>query len=134
MAVTGKLIMYVDINSRGDLFHDMLRHKPHDLASISPDKAHGCDVDGEAGAVGSVLCWNYTHDIDEKKHKIVFNAIGGDLLGDLYKSFKLVFHVEPKDNGELAIWTFEFEKLNISVPYPTTFMDYKYNYMLGTCY
>ncbi|KAI3720121.1 hypothetical protein L6452_21031 [Arctium lappa] len=136
MGLTGKLIMYLDISSRGDVFHDIFRHKPHEFASISPDKIHGCDIDGERGAVGSVLCWNYTLDgkkqtakelieeIDETNHKIVLKVIEGDLLEDLYKSFKIIFHVEPKGDGQLAIWTLEFEKLNANVPYPTTFMDF----------
>ncbi|XP_024988793.1 kirola-like [Cynara cardunculus var. scolymus] len=138
MGRIGKLIMYQDISSCGDMFHDLLRYRPHDIASISPDKVHGCDiVDGQPGVVGSVFCWNYTIDgkkqttktkieeIDETNHKMVFNTIEGDLLGDLYKSFKIMFHVEPHGDGrQLATWTFEFEKLNTSVPYPTNFMDY----------
>ncbi|KAJ9563999.1 hypothetical protein OSB04_009159 [Centaurea solstitialis] len=137
MVLTGKLIMCLDISSRGDMFHDLFRHRPNDMASIIPDKLHGCDIlEGERGAVGSVICWDYTQDgekkrtkeiieeVDETNHKIVLNVIEGDLLGDLYKSFKIIFHVEPKGDGQLAIWTLEFEKLHKDVPYPTSFMDY----------
>ncbi|XP_024987465.1 kirola-like [Cynara cardunculus var. scolymus] len=137
MALIGKLIMHQDISSRGDLFHDLIRHRPNDIATISPDKLHGCDIlEGERGAVGSIICWDYTQDgekkctkqiieeVDETNHMIALKVIEGDLLGDLYKSFKVIFHVEPKGDGELAIWTLEFEKLNTCVPYPTSFMDY----------
>ncbi|XP_024989066.1 kirola-like [Cynara cardunculus var. scolymus] len=138
MGLIGKLIMSQEISSRGDIFHDLYRHKPNDIASISPDKIHGCDVlHGKRGDVGSIVCWSYTHDgkkntlkeiveeIDETNHKIVFKVIEGDLVKDLYKSFKCIFHVEPHGDGrQLATWTFEFEKLNMNVPYPTAFMDY----------
>ncbi|KAJ9563790.1 hypothetical protein OSB04_008950 [Centaurea solstitialis] len=132
MGLTGKLIM---ISSGGDVFYDILKHKPEEIAFVSPDKVHSCDIEGQRGVIGSVLCWNYTLDgkrqttkeiieeVDEKKHKIVKKVIEGDLLGDLYKSFKIIFHVQPKGDRQLAVWTLEFEKLNASVPYPTTFMD-----------
>ncbi|KAJ9563788.1 hypothetical protein OSB04_008948 [Centaurea solstitialis] len=128
--------MYLDmINLGGDLFYDILRYKPEELASVAPDKVQSCDIEGQLGVVGSVLYWKYTLDgkkqtakevieeLDEENHKIVLNVIDGDLLGDLYKSFKLIYHVEPKSDGQLAVWTFEFEKMNTSVPYPTIFMD-----------
>ncbi|KAI3720124.1 hypothetical protein L6452_21034 [Arctium lappa] len=139
MALIGKLIMSIEISSSGDVFHDIIRHKPHHFANVSPDKIHGCDIlEGQPGAVGSVMCWHYTHDgkrnmlkevieeVDETNHKIVLKAIEGDLLNDLYKSFKIIFHVEPHGDGrQMATFTFEFEKLNPSVPYPTAFMDYE---------
>ncbi|KAJ9554236.1 hypothetical protein OSB04_018281 [Centaurea solstitialis] len=95
MALVGKLIAHVEMNSGGKVLHDLLRHKPHDVASICPDKVHACDlVSGQRGAVGSTISWHYTH-------------------------------VEPKQDGkQLGTWTFEFEKPNVSVPYPTVFMDY----------
>ncbi|KVH97648.1 Bet v I domain-containing protein [Cynara cardunculus var. scolymus] len=65
MALIGKLIMHQDISSRGDLFHDLIRHRPNDIATISPDKLHGCDIlEGERGAVGSIICWDYTQAAD----------------------------------------------------------------------
>ncbi|KAJ9564002.1 hypothetical protein OSB04_009162 [Centaurea solstitialis] len=139
MALTGKLIMYVDIKSHGDIFHEMFRHRPHDLTSISPDNLHGCEIDGQPGAIGSTVFFNYTRDgkkltakamleeVDEKNHKVVYNVIEGDLVEELYKSFKIIFHIEPKGDGQLAIWTLEFEKMNTSMPYPTSFMDYALN-------
>ncbi|KAJ9563572.1 hypothetical protein OSB04_008732 [Centaurea solstitialis] len=50
--------------------------------------------------------------VDEKNHKVVFNVIEGDLVEDLYNSFKVIIHVEPTGDGQLAIWTLEFEKMN----------------------
>ncbi|XP_024989116.1 kirola-like [Cynara cardunculus var. scolymus] len=128
--------MYVDITSHGDIFHEMFRHRPHDLALISPDILHGCEFDGQAGAVGSSIFFEYTRDgkkltakamleeVDEKNHKVVYKVTEGDLVEELYKSFKIIFHVEPKGDGQLAIWTLEFEKMNTNMPYPTSFMDY----------
>ncbi|KAI3499992.1 hypothetical protein L1887_35807 [Cichorium endivia] len=137
MALSGKLIGYVEITSGGDVFHDFLRHKPHEVASIFPDKVHGCDlVEGQRGDVGSTVCWNFTLDgekksskqiieaVDEEKHMIVLKVVEGFPLEGLYKSFTATFHVEPKGDGKLATWTFEYEKLNAGVPYPTALMDF----------
>ncbi|XP_076912415.1 kirola-like [Bidens hawaiensis] len=139
MALSGKLIGYVEISKSGDVFHDLIRHKPHDLVAIVPDKVHDCELhEGERGAVGSVITWHYTHDgkrkfmkeiiesVNEENHMIVFKVIGGE-LDELYKSFTIIFHVEPKGDGQLATWTFEFERPDTSVPYPTSFMDYLCN-------
>ncbi|KAK1425706.1 hypothetical protein QVD17_21061 [Tagetes erecta] len=136
MALSGKLIGYVDISKGGDVFHDLFRHKPHEIVAAVPHKVHDCELhEGERGDVGSVISWHYTHEgkkkiakeiiesVDEKNHMAVFKVIGGDLV-DEYKSFKITLHVEPKGDGQVAIWTFEFEKPDTSVPYPTSFMDY----------
>ncbi|XP_076912417.1 MLP-like protein 31 [Bidens hawaiensis] len=139
MALSGKLIGYVDISKSG-VFHDMLRHKPHEAVAIFPDKVHDCQLhEGERGAVGSVISWHYTHEgkkkiskqiiesVNEESHTIVFKVIGGELVEELYKSFKIIFHVELKGDGKVATWTFEFEKPDTSVPYPTSLMDYLCN-------
>ncbi|KAK1425700.1 hypothetical protein QVD17_21055 [Tagetes erecta] len=140
MALSGKLIGYVEISNRGDVLHDIIRHNPHEMLPIFPDKVHDCELhEGERGVVGSVICWQYTHDgkkkfskqiiesVNEEKHMIVFKVIGGELVDELYKSFTITWHVEPKGDGQVAIWTFEFEKPNTSVPYPTSLMDYLCN-------
>ncbi|XP_024989873.1 MLP-like protein 34 [Cynara cardunculus var. scolymus] len=138
MALSGKLIGHVEISSGGKVLHDLLRHEPNNLSSICPEKVHGCDlISGERGAVGSIILWHYTHDgkrktakeiieaVDETNHTVVFKVIEGEIVEEIYTAFKLSFHVEPKQNGkQLGIWTFEFEKPNVSVPYPTSLMDY----------
>ncbi|MFS8028768.1 putative Bet v I/Major latex protein [Helianthus anomalus] len=141
MALSGKLIGYVEISKTGDVFHDLLRHKPHEMVTIAPDKVHDCELhEGERGAVGSVITWHYTtHDgkrktskqiiesVNEENHTIVLKVIGGELVDGQYKSFTNTFHVEPKGDGKVATWTFEFEKVDTSVPYPTIEMDYLCN-------
>ncbi|KAD7116615.1 hypothetical protein E3N88_03883 [Mikania micrantha] len=127
MALSGKLIGYVEISKTGDIFHDLFRHKPDEIVKITPDKVHDCELhEGERGVVGSVISWHYTH-VNEENHMIVFKLIGGDLVDGLYKSFTIILHVEPKGDGQVATWTFEFEKLDTSVPYPTSEMDYLCN-------
>ncbi|KAK1425703.1 hypothetical protein QVD17_21058 [Tagetes erecta] len=136
MALSGKLIGYVEISKTGDFFHDMIRHTPHEMSTIVPDKLHVCDVlEGEIGAVGSVISWTYTHDgkkkvakelvesVNEENHTIVLKVIGGDLVEE-YKSFKIVWHVEPKGDKEVGTVTLEFERADTSVPYPTSLLDY----------
>ncbi|KAJ9543515.1 hypothetical protein OSB04_023222 [Centaurea solstitialis] len=61
--------------------------------------------------------------VDETNHQIVFKLIGGELV-EIYKTFTITFHVEPKGRKQLATWTFDFEKPNTNVPYPTAMMDY----------
>ncbi|XP_076892857.1 MLP-like protein 31 [Bidens hawaiensis] len=137
MALSGKLIGYVEICKTGDVFHDVFRHNPHKLVAATPEKVHDCELhEGERGVVGSVIQWNYTHEgkkkfskqiieaVNEENHTIVFKVIGGDLVDELYKGFTITFHVEPKGDAQVAIWTFEFEKPDTSVPYPTSLMDY----------
>ncbi|KAK9051066.1 hypothetical protein SSX86_027693 [Deinandra increscens subsp. villosa] len=141
MALSGKLIGYVDISKTGDVFHDLFRHKPHEIVTIAPEKVHDCELhEGDRGVVGSVISWHYTHEgkkkiskqiiesVNEENHTIVFKVIGGDLVDELYKRFTIIFHVEPNgDEGQVATWTFEFEKPDTSVPYPTSLMDYLSN-------
>ncbi|KAI3517057.1 hypothetical protein L1887_16264 [Cichorium endivia] len=136
MALIGKVIGYVEISTSGKLLYDLLWHKPHDCSSICPEKVHGCDLEsGERGAVGSTIMWHYTHDgkkkyakelieeIDETNHKIVLNVIGGEVK-ETYNYFRLTFHCEEKDGKQYVVWTMEFERPSISVPYPTSVMDY----------
>ncbi|KAL7597912.1 hypothetical protein Lser_V15G26313 [Lactuca serriola] len=128
MALCGKLIGYVEVSKKGDIYN-LFRYNPNEIAVISPEKVQGCDLhDGERGGVGSVISWHYTHVIIEaasdEKHIIVFKVIGGDLVDELYKTFTIILSVEKKGDKEVATWTFEFEKPDISVPYPTSMMDY----------
>nr|GEZ33867.1 bet v I domain-containing protein [Tanacetum cinerariifolium] len=52
----------------------------------------------------------------------MFKYIEGDLL-EMYKTLTITFHVEPKDDKQLATWTFDYEKLDASIPDPTVVMD-----------
>lgn len=70
MALSGKLIGYVEISKKGDVFHDLFRHNPHEIVAIAPNKVHDCELhDGERGAVGSIISWHYTHGISYTKSK-----------------------------------------------------------------
>lgn len=56
------LMMHVEIKSSGDVLYDIVRYRPNDLATILPDKVQGCYMlDGQWGAVGSIICWNFTY-------------------------------------------------------------------------
>ncbi|KAI3796125.1 hypothetical protein L1987_38789 [Smallanthus sonchifolius] len=133
-------VCYVEISKSGDIFHDFFRHKPHEMVAISPGNVHDCELhEGESGAVGSVITWHYTEggkktakqiieSVNEENHTIVFKVIGGEPdVEKLHKSFKIIFHVEPKSEGQVVTWTFEFEKVDPSVPYETNLMDYLRN-------
>ncbi|KAK6157592.1 hypothetical protein DH2020_011840 [Rehmannia glutinosa] len=135
MGLKGKLISAMDIKSDGDVFHEIFRDKPHHVSGMSPDHVQNCDLhDGEWGKVGSIICWNYTHDgkkevakdiieaIDEEKKLVTFKIIEGDLM-QLYKTFVVTVHVDTSGEDNLVTWTVEYEKLSEDVPHPHTFMD-----------
>ncbi|KAL7181340.1 hypothetical protein ACSBR1_040261 [Camellia fascicularis] len=130
------LTRQVEIKSDGDLFHEIFRYKPHHISTMSPGNIHGVDLhEGEWGTVGSVICWNYTHDgkkkiakeiieaIDEENKSVTFKVVEGDLM-QLYKTFIVTVHVDTKGENNLVTWNFEYEKLNEAVEEPTTLMDF----------
>ncbi|KAH6816067.1 hypothetical protein C2S51_020887 [Perilla frutescens var. frutescens] len=137
MGLHGKLIAAIEFKAGGDVFHEMFKQNPNKFSEASPDKVHGCDlIEGSFGKVGSIICWNYTHDgkqqrgkeviqaIDEEKKLIQFKMVEGDLL-ELYKSFIITSHVETKgDDIDLVTWTFEYEMLNEDVEHPISLLSY----------
>ncbi|XP_027100313.2 kirola [Coffea arabica] len=135
MSLTGKQVFQIEIKSSGDVFHELFKNKPHEMSSISPDIVHGCELHhGDWGTVGSIIFWTYTHDgqkkvakeiiesIDKEKKSVTFKVIKGDLL-KLYKSFTFIVQVENHGQNNLVTWTLQYEKLNQSVPDPTTIVD-----------
>ncbi|WMV22950.1 hypothetical protein MTR67_016335 [Solanum verrucosum] len=139
MSLKGKLVSEINIKCDGDVFHEILRHKPHHMSSICPDKIQNVNIhEGEWGTVGSVSSWNFTHDgkekvvkeiveeIDEEKKLIKKKIIEGDILED-YKSFYITTHVETKGENNLVTWIIEYEKKNANVPDPHTYMEFALN-------
>lgn len=59
--------------------------------------------------------------IDKEKRSLTFNMIEGDLL-ELYKVFKIDFHVETHHGIDLVTWTLDYEKLKDDVEEPLTFL------------
>ncbi|RAL52087.1 unnamed protein product [Cuscuta campestris] len=138
MGLKGKLIAAVEFKAGGDVFHELFRHKPHDVSKASPT-VHGCDLhEGEFGHVGSVICWRYNHDekdkrakqvvqkIDEEKKLIEFKMLEGDLMEE-YKTFLITIHVETKEGVDLVTWTLEYEMLNDDVGHPISLLSYFIN-------
>ncbi|WMV22941.1 hypothetical protein MTR67_016326 [Solanum verrucosum] len=139
MSLKGKLVSEINIKCDGDVFHEILGHKPHHMSSICPDKIQNVNIhEGEWGTVGSVSSWNFTHDgkekvvkeiveeIDEEKKLIKKKIIEGDILED-YKSFYITTHVETKGENNLVTWIIEYEKKNANVPDPHTYMEFALN-------
>ncbi|KAL3654491.1 hypothetical protein CASFOL_004172 [Castilleja foliolosa] len=132
----GKLVSQTNIKSDGDVFHEIFRERPHHIPNMCPAHIQKCDVhEGDFGQVGSVIFWNYTHDgkecvakeiieaIDEENKSVTFKVIEGDLM-ELYKSFKLIVHVDTTGEDNLVTWTLVYEKLHGDVPDPHTLMDF----------
>lgn len=62
MPLAGKMMMYVEINSSGDVLHDIVRFRPNDIASMLPDNVYSWELlDGQWGTVGSIICWNFSY-------------------------------------------------------------------------
>ncbi|KAK6126883.1 hypothetical protein DH2020_014461 [Rehmannia glutinosa] len=136
MGLTGKLVAAIEFKAGGDVFHELFRHKPQHISTVTPDKVQGCELhEGEFGHVGSIICWKYTHDgkaksakqviqaIDEEKKLIEFKMLEGDLM-ELYKDFLITLHVETKGNIDLVTWTLEYEMLNEDVEHPISLLSY----------
>lgn len=61
-SLTGKLVSQTEIKIDGDLFHTILKDRPHQISSMSPSHIQSCALhDGQWGKVGSLIVWNYTH-------------------------------------------------------------------------
>lgn len=62
MGLTGKLIAAIEFKAGGDVFHELFRHNPQHLSTVTPGKVQGCDLhEGEFGHVGTIITWRYTH-------------------------------------------------------------------------
>ena len=88
----------------------------HDLFAFLSDK-----IDGKKKSLKQII-----ESVNEENHMTVYKCIEGDLMEE-YKSFTIILHVETKGDKELATWTFEFERPDLSVPYPTSMMEYLCN-------
>ena len=60
--------------------------------------------------------------IDRENYKVSFKVLEGDLLG-LYKSFKSILQVIPKENDSVVVWSLEFEKKGNHIPDPHTLLQ-----------
>ncbi|EPS59251.1 hypothetical protein M569_15557, partial [Genlisea aurea] len=133
----GRLVVGQEFPSKGDIFHQLLKHNPHALSTTSPQGIQGCVVqEGEFGKQGSVIFWNFTHEgkekvakevieaVDDEKKLISLRIIGGHIL-DEYKDFLATFHVETtRDGKDFVTWTFEYETLNDDVGPPFSLIQF----------
>ncbi|KAL4574361.1 hypothetical protein LXL04_021190 [Taraxacum kok-saghyz] len=136
MGLSGRKVAQVDIKCNVDVFLGLLRDRPHNLSKIAPDHILGCELqEGEWGAIGSIVLWNYKIDgktvaskqvleaINEKQKSITYTPAEGDAMLQIYKSLKA--HVQVRENGEAksVTWTLEYEKINEDVPDPNALID-----------
>ncbi|XP_051144165.1 MLP-like protein 34 [Andrographis paniculata] len=139
MGLKGKLVAEKEIRCHGDIFHDLFKHKPHEISKITPDHVHSCDVhEGQFGTVGSVLSWDFTNDgkkeslkvvigeIDEEKKLVKFNVAEGEIL-EKYKEFVSAIHVDTKGDDHVVTWTLQYEKVREDVPDPISYLELAIN-------
>ncbi|KAG8371373.1 hypothetical protein BUALT_Bualt13G0081100 [Buddleja alternifolia] len=122
MGLIGKLIAAIEFKAGGDLFHELVRYRPHHISATSPEKVQGCDLhEGEFGHAGSIISWRYTH--DEEKKVIEFKMLEGDLM-EQYKAFIITIHIETKGDIDFVTWTLEYEMLNEDVEHPISLLSF----------
>ncbi|XP_059305357.1 kirola-like [Lycium ferocissimum] len=135
MGLKGKLISQTEIKGCKDLFHEMFRHKPHNIPNVTPKLIQAVNLhEGDWGTVGSVINWNYTldgkeevvkavvEDIDEEKRLVTFRALEGHVI-EQYNAFKATVHIENEGENNLVLWTVEYEKQNEDVPEPLSYLQ-----------
>ncbi|KAI3728679.1 hypothetical protein L6452_17320 [Arctium lappa] len=132
MAISGKLVREVDVKGGGKFIHQIFEHKPNEIAIMSPDKIQRCDlVSGQWGASGSIISLHFIHDgkvntakemMEADDEKIVFKVIEGDVL-QVYNALTLTIHFEEMGDKRLGVWSMDFQKVNASIPDPTTYLD-----------
>ncbi|GAA0162701.1 hypothetical protein LIER_18734 [Lithospermum erythrorhizon] len=136
MIITGKIVDEIEIKAAGDVFHELFGTRPHEISTMAPDKIHGCDLhEGDWGKVGTIICWDYTHDgkkkvakevieeLDEENKTVKFRVFEGDLM-EHFKTLSLQIHVKTHGINNLVTWTIEYEKLNKDVPDPISLMEF----------
>ncbi|CAI9091553.1 OLC1v1026613C1 [Oldenlandia corymbosa var. corymbosa] len=130
----------IEINLDGDVLHEIFRDRPHNLATICPSFVEGFELhDGEWGKAGTVFFFKFNHDgqkltakevveaIDDAKKSMTTRVIEGDILA-LYKTFVISYEVDQVgENKHLVTWTFQYEKVNESIPEPDSLMDFCLN-------
>ncbi|KAL7000939.1 hypothetical protein U1Q18_002091 [Sarracenia purpurea var. burkii] len=66
--LSGTMMRQVEIKSDDDVFHQIIRDRPHHISDISAANIQGVKLhQGDWGTVGSVTLWNYTHGIYVRK-------------------------------------------------------------------
>nr|GLL32910.1 kirola-like [Ipomoea trifida] len=132
MGLKGKLLGQIEISFHGDLFHEILRARPHHLPSMS-SIVHA--VDGQWGTQGCTTIFKFTQDgkteiaehvmdtIDDEKKLLKYRAIKGDVLKS-YKSFVITCGVDTNGDDNFVTWTLLYEKLKEEIPEPFTYLDF----------
>ncbi|XP_071691442.1 kirola-like isoform X1 [Rutidosis leptorrhynchoides] len=137
MALSGIQTKQITVKSDGDVLYEIFRYRPHHIADMSPEYIKGVDLhDGhEWGTVGSIITWTFFHEgkpkvakekieaVDDEKKSLCYKVIGGDIL-EAYKTFLITVHVDTNGEENVVTWTFNYEKLNESVPNPDSLMDF----------
>ncbi|CAI9296923.1 unnamed protein product [Lactuca saligna] len=139
MGLCGKRVAQVDIKCNADVFLGLFRYRPNNLSKIAPDHILGCQlVEGEWGAIGSKVIWNYKIDgkllsskqvleaADEKNKSITYTPLEGDAMLQIYKSLKAHIHFTENGENNFVTWTLEYEKINEDVPDPDALIDLAY--------
>ncbi|KAF7827663.1 MLP-like protein 43 [Senna tora] len=143
MGLSGKLETEIEVKAPSGKFFHHLTKELHNVQHIT-DSIHGAEFHegDEWHTIGSVKTWTYIVDgkkvtnkerieaYDEEKKILTFDIFEGE-VSERYKSFKVTLKVNEKedgsDNGAIAKWIVEYEKVNEGIPDPKGHLEYVTN-------
>ncbi|KAF7827662.1 MLP-like protein 43 [Senna tora] len=143
MGLSGKLEIEIEVKAPSGKFFHFFTKELHQVQHIT-DSIHGAEFHegDEWHTIGSVKSWTYTVDgkvlkckekieaYDEEKKLLTFDLFEGDVT-EHYKSFKITLKVNEKEdnnnNGAIAKWIIEYEKVNEGIPDPKGYLEYVTN-------
>ncbi|KAI4354373.1 hypothetical protein L6164_003240 [Bauhinia variegata] len=128
--MASKLETQIPINAPAEKLYEIFCSNTHHIANMCPKIVQSVGIhEGEWGIEGSIIVWKCLVDgkpmeakevvetIDKENNSITFKVLEGHIL-QIYKSFKFIVQVSPKENGSILNWTMEYEKLHYQVPDP----------------
>ncbi|XP_060209232.1 kirola-like [Lycium barbarum] len=137
MGLKSKLSVQLEVKTKHDVFLDVFWKTPNQCSTMSPVQVQGAELlEGDHfGAVGSKVCWKYTHDgkekiskqiieaIDEEKKILTLKEFEGDILNE-YENVKYTLHVDAEGEKHLACWTIEYERPKENTPELTSLLQF----------
>ncbi|KAL3731344.1 hypothetical protein ACJRO7_028251 [Eucalyptus globulus] len=129
----GKLEAEVELKSPADKFFKLWRSETHKMPTVSSKNVQELNLhEGDWDQHGAIKIWNYTVDgkseqfkekveFDDNNMSVTLHGIEGHIY-DVYKVYKPVCKVIPKEEGSVAKLSIECEKYKASDPNPDSYM------------
>ncbi|KAJ7942977.1 MLP-like protein 28 [Quillaja saponaria] len=139
MALQGKVETEVEIKVPADKFYNIWSKQAHHASTASPNNIQTVHVhEGDWEQEGSIKVWNYNLDgspgvfkekvvLKDEDKSVTFIGLEGDVMQE-YKTWKVVFHANPKGEGSsLVKVSIEYEKIKEEIPTPNNYLNFMVN-------